>query len=251
MKKILILFDLVLFFASCSSPNEKKKLNFQTFIQGDSGYIQKEEGLKFLLKNKLSDTISRNDLESYWNNIKSNDTIGKFYKFNPNGDYLICFNDYSSKYTFPTLLLVKLKRNGDIDNYETYNHWNYSGCLSEDYEALQKINHFYSLTICSTGSGYGGTHKYFFKDILPQNKTNTIKINLFQGMRGFTVTLNSKLHFSNDSIIVDYNYKQIVEINRIDSTMDNFRVKYFLKDKLWLTADTNNDNKGLLDLSID
>ena len=33
--------------------------------------------------------------------------------------------------------------------------------------------------------------------------------------------------------------------------MDNFRVKYFLKDKLWLTADTNNDNKGLLDLSID
>src|ERR671913_255694 len=119
MKKIKIVFLLLSVISVHFSCSEQRKQisgsgnNLPGFIKNgsssDSGFITKEDGLPYLLKEKLTDTIN-----SFWIHAAINDTIGKFYRVETTGNYLVSTINLSSKLTFETHLLFEISKNGKL-----------------------------------------------------------------------------------------------------------------------------------------
>ena len=86
-EKTILFFSFITALISCNkSINNQSINNFTNLTQSkDSGYFNKQEGIKFLIQNSLIDTNN-----SYWIEINKTDTIAKFYKIKEAGNYIIC-----------------------------------------------------------------------------------------------------------------------------------------------------------------
>lgn len=88
---ILIIVIISLLFACNGKQKESPEKYSNDFLildfDKDSGYVTKEYGLPFLLANSLTDT-----LDSFWNQAKDNDTIGKYYNVKKNWKLHLLFH---------------------------------------------------------------------------------------------------------------------------------------------------------------
>ncbi|RYD80371.1 MAG: hypothetical protein EOP53_08130 [Sphingobacteriales bacterium] len=164
--KILNLIAILSLMCSCQENNNSFRMDTrenQKLISGDSGFIKKADGLNLLISYKLTDTTN-----SFWRQIKDNDTIGKFYKIKETGNYYLCLLDVSSKNNWATHLILELNKNNEIIKTERFTHSNYHCCWKNDYEGFNKYGEYFGLKIFGTGSGYCATYLFLFKELLPQ-----------------------------------------------------------------------------------
>ena len=200
----------------------------------DSGYIVKKKGLDFLVSSALTDTLN-----SYWNQAKDNDTIGKYYKDHASNNYFMCFVDLAKKYSFETHMLIEVNENGEIMKKERFFHGNYSCCWKNYYEGFSKRGKYFCLKTCGTGSGYCASYLYLFKEILPQESQNSIPEEYWSSS-GITQKFTSQMELGNNELTMHYKL-EIGELSdssafRADQTR-TFDVNYFFKNKKWITKD--------------
>ena len=229
--KSIILFS-VFFIWGCATSNENKS-NKNLIFKSDSGYINKKDGLKFLLENKLTDTV-----DSGWKFYGDSDSIGKYYKLKNSDSYLFCTLDLSRKYTFETHLLIKVGSNGEIIDTSRFFHWNYPSCVENQAEVFNRYNNYYGITVCGTGSGYSSSSVYLFKDFVYQEKQNPILLFEYSGMGAQTETTGSDLTIKNDTVKVNYTHQSILETYKREEKTTKFQIIYYQKNGKWVTNDS-------------
>jgi hypothetical protein len=212
-------------------------------LTGDSGYITKRAGLKFLFSQGLTDTADR-----LWKLLKDRDTIGKYYQTIPGGGYLLCLlntdiNAHACHYLFK---ISGRANNKEILSKEKYFHGNYACCWKNDFEGFRKLQDFFYLKTCVTGSGYCGRKFYLFKDIHPQDSLNCIYesnysyfIDKFHSLSS-TIKLNGNnlkiQYIERNGIIKEYKNKDYYDNITQDSLQ--FTVSYCYNNDNWYAADS-------------
>ncbi len=237
MKILILPFIALLLLAFSSRPDNITVAEGKTLIpSGDSGFVTKKEGLHFLLSHGLTDMK-----DSFWYLIKETDTIGKYYKVKESGNYFMCLVDYSRKYTFETHILLKFTPTGKLIKSERFFHNNYACCWDNYYEGFNKIDNYFSLKICGTGSGYCGSRLYIFKDLLPEDRQEAIPQNFLATNGEESQSLNSTMEFQGDQLLVHYE----LEIGKVDDSANfnidstnSFDVKFYFKNNKWITPDS-------------
>jgi hypothetical protein len=171
----------------------------------DSGYILKKNGLRFLVSVGIANTAN-----SFWSNVKSNDTIGKYYYVKRSNSFYICLIDLSSFYPFVTHLLLEVDTMGKILKQESFLHGNNPCCWDNDFEGFNKYGDYFGLKTCGSGSGYCSSYLYLFKEIIPQDKQLQIPISYWTNMcpDGLEESLNSSFNLRNDSLHLDFIFKR-------------------------------------------
>ncbi len=211
----------------------------------DSGYINKKEGLQFLLSNSLSDTAN-----SAWYLMKETDTIGKYYKVNESGNFYLCLIDYSNRYTFETHLIIEVNPSGDVLESERFRHGNYPCCWRNYYDGFNKYGEYFGIITCGTGSGYCASHLYLFKQLISQDEQKSIPEDYWScGPNGEFHSLNSTMEFQQGNLIMhyklDYGKMSLKGKNKVKKTK-SFDAIYTFKDNKW----TTNDSTKLRDLDV-
>jgi hypothetical protein len=209
-------------------------------LNRDSGYITKKVGLIFLVSQSLTDTA-----DSYWNQVSSNDSIGKYYMAAPNKFIIYC-HDYGKNYLGRSSLLFEIYNDGIIPKIIAKERFvgSYNCCS----EGLQKHGKFYSLKLCGTGSGYCESHIYLFNHAIPQNKLTLIPISMsWFGFGGYQ-TLYSSFNLMDTVLDVDYSYKKgtlskdstkLNSMNLNPATFsDRFSLKFIYKNDNWIMKDS-------------
>lgn len=205
-------------------------------LSGDSGYLSKQVLLPYMLSEKVLDTTGSSDL---WSMHPDSAIMGKYYR---NGDnYIICAVIANSP--FESLLLMKVNAEEHVENYAPYIHSNYCNCWNEF--GFGKIDGYFYVNTCGTGTAYTGSYMNFFKDIVPQDSSKSITVFNWQGLMSEDINYqqaNAIYNISNDSIYLNYT---ITEGHRDDSLvitrekiLDTFQVVYFMKAGQWTTNDT-------------
>lgn len=246
MRQLFIITTVILFFA-CNGRQENGATNIlndkvqysKLILSNDSGFVIKKNGLPFLLATSLTDTT-----DSFWNQAKDNDTIGKYYKVRETGSYFYCSIDLTKKYTFETHLLIEINPVGEILKSERYFHGNYPCCWDNYYEGFNKFGDYFGLKTCGTGSGYCASYLYLFKDILPQEKQNSIPQSYWSslGAGGLSQSFSSEMEFKKDKLVLHYK----LEDGELDDS-SNFKIKktktfdvnYVFKNNKWTTNDSS------------
>ncbi len=246
MRQLFILSFVVLFFA-CNSRQQSASINIQNdkfrnsklILSHDSGFVIKKNGLSFLLANALTDTT-----DSFWNQLKDSDTIGKYYKVRETNNYFYCTIDLTRKYTFETHLLIEINTIGDILKSERFFHGNYLCCWDNYYEGFKKYGDYFGIETCGTGSGYCASYLYLFKNILPQEKQNSIPQSYWSslGAGGLSQRFSSEMKFKKDKLVLYYK----IEYGELDDSSNfnikktkTFDIEYLLKNNKWTTNDSS------------
>ena len=228
----------------------KKQL---TFID-DEGFITKEEGLAFLLVNSLIDTTEKS--QKGWNKINPTDTIGRYYRIENSGNYLICL-PYSLNYFQSKHYVIEVTPFGELQKSELY-----------DFGGSYQWNNYYKFfflqngcfLICAQG-GYGAGMYYFrklylFKELVPQDSLTYIregeskifkknkfskKATIIHGYSGWTHVEKNKL-----GILYELYRGKVVKDKKDDKSTFQYNhkvkrlfVEYFYEDGKWSTKDTN------------
>jgi len=225
------------------------KINTNSFrlkLSDDYGYIRKNEGLKFLLSNNLTDT-----LKSYWYQITDNDTIGKYYKKDNSKEYIICLIDLTAKITFETHLLMTINSEGNLIKSERFYHGNYPSCWSNRFEGFKKIGNLYFLKVCGTGSGYSSSKIYIFREIKPQTEQNPIVEGYWSSFSndGLSEYLTSEMEIKNNYILMHYRIEKgelKLNDNFKPKTIKKFDVKYILVNNKWMATDSSELKKLMI-----
>ncbi|MCW3085172.1 MAG: hypothetical protein JWP12_2538 [Bacteroidetes bacterium] len=236
MKIIIFAIALLLITASSLPNNLAFAENNGLVLSGDSGFVIKKDGLRFLLSHALTDTK-----DSFWDQIKNTDTIGKYYKVKKSSNYFMCLIDYSSKYTFETHLLMELTPTGKLIKSQRFFHGHSACCWNNYYEGFNKTGNYFSLKTCGTGSGYCGSYLYIFKNILPQDQQKAIPESYWSTFGENAQSLNSILEFKGNQLVVHYE----LEIGKLDDSTNfnvdstkRFDAKFYFKNNKWITPDS-------------
>ena len=247
---MIFVFIIACSLSSCKDNNRPRMLNLkeaklnQLIQSKDSGYIVKKKGLDFLLSLSLTDTLN-----SYWNQSKDNDTIGKYYKDYASNNYFMCFVDLTKKYSFETHLLMEVKGNGEILKKERFFHGNYPCCWKNYYEGFSKYGEYFRIKTCGTGSGYCASYFYLFKEILSQESQNSIPKEYWSSSL-ITQHLTSQMELKDNELTMHYKLEtgELYDSDfRVNETK-TFDVKYLFKNKKWTTNEESKFNG--LDLSL-
>ncbi|MCP4521434.1 MAG: hypothetical protein GY827_07045 [Cytophagales bacterium] len=137
-------------------------------LKGEKGFITQKQGGEFLKYLSLLDILSTND-------IKENDIIGKYYKIEKTGNYLVCFSRYCPANTFGDHPIVEVSSTGKYVRHEVFRHGNYCSCWSkEPFSGFNKYGEFFEFSSCGTGSGHSSSHLYIFKELKSQESMKSI-----------------------------------------------------------------------------
>ena len=244
MRKQFIMTLVILFFAckgrlvnDLRDIRNDKDRSSKLMLENDSGFVIKKNGLPFLLETSLTDTI-----DSFWNQVKDSDTIGKYYKVSQTGNYFYCSIDLTRKYSFETHLLIEIKPSGEILRFERFFHGNYPCCWDNYYEGFNTFGEYFGLKTCETGSGYCASYLYLFKEILPQDKQNSIPQTYWSsiGAGGLSQSLSSEMEFKKDNLFVYYKLEDGELDDRSNFNIQKIKtleVKYMFKNNTWITND--------------
>ena len=237
MKKIILSTLPLLMIVISSLPNNSvQQANKLLIPTGDSGFVTKKDGLYFLLWHGLTETK-----DSFWNQIKKTDTIGKYYKVKESGNYFVCLMDFSRQYTFETHILLELTPSGKLIKSERFFHSNYACCWENYYEGFNKIGNYFSLKICGCGTDLCLGRLYVFKEILPQDQQQPIPSYSWVNYEGSSTVVNSTLEFKDDQLLMHYEE----DSGRVDDSanfnIDSVKcvdVKFYFKNNKWITPDS-------------
>jgi len=242
MKRNFLYILSILFFA-CNNNATKNESNdnlnnndrYHFVFSKDSGFIKKNEGLRILLSDSLTDTVNTN-----WRWIDKNDTIGNYYKDKTSGDYFVCIIDIQG--TFETHWILEIKPDGSIIKSERYRHGNYGCCWNNYYEGFKKYGDYFGIKICGTGSGFCSSDLYIFKEIRSEDEQKPIpEYHLTLGPNNCFAKLSSLIEFKDDYIIMHYKFEcgklkndSIYQTN----TIEKYDVKYIYIKQFWAAKDT-------------
>jgi len=254
MKQIYLLIFSILFFA-CNNKQQNveasissiEKEYFKLKLVNDSGFIQKKDGLLFLLSHGLTDTT-----DSHLDLMNDKDTIGKYYKVKQTGNFFYCLIGFSEG--FETHILFETKPDGTLLKSERFYHGNYSCCWDNYYEGFNKNGNYFSIKTCGTGSGYCGSHIYLFKNIIAQDQQNSIPEYYWASSVGghdaetdgpICHSLSSTIEFKLDYILMHYKLEKGVLGDSLDfriRSTEKFDVKFIMKNGMWEATDSTKLN---------
>ncbi len=213
-------------------------------FSSDSGFVTKQEGVRFLLSVIPADTS-----RSFWKHVTDSDTIGRYYQQHGSGHYVLCLADYSGVYDFETHLLFEVKADGTVLKAERYYHGNYPCCWNNAYEGFYKMGDFFVMTVCGTGSGYCGSEVYVFRELISQSKQNSIRTHYWfsDPEGGDPRSLYATMECKGGAIIVHYTFEtgsfsedntrfQVAQTERFD-------VSYQFRKGKWKPSNTRNQDK--------
>lgn len=216
MRKFLLVF--ILFFATTSvfaqnSDFDTNRVHLK--LSEQSGFILKDDGLTFLIGNSLIDTTKGS---TRWNKIKQTDTIGKFFKLEINDNYLICL-PYSLDHFSPLFIFVEITSQGEIVKYEIFNLGNYSK-WNYYYKSFSKYKGLFSIEAAGgyNVGGYEYTDLYMFKELVPQDSINKIRIFEWE----ISYRYNFKYKIENIKYYQIYQY-----ILALDSVTQKYTITFF------------------------
>lgn len=196
---------------------------------GDSGYILKNDCISLLIKSNMTD--STNSWKDY---LKTTDTLGKYYKSYLTNNILVCLLDLQSTFNFETHVLLELRPLSTTEYFilkkERYFHGNYSCCWMNNYEGFQKIDDFFTIKTCGTGSAYCSSYLYFFKTVKSQDSIAPIPYELYAGHEDEDTRMSSRFIIQDSAITFAYT----THYNKLDS---NYRVIDTKTEKCTITYD--------------
>ncbi|MGX7668759.1 hypothetical protein [Flavobacterium pedocola] len=239
-----ILTALLLSAASC----RKTAKNFdKSSFRNDSGFVSLKNGKDFLIELNKNDTLGIS-VEK----LNENDTIGKYYKKENSPNTVMYLNDVVNTKLAPSQFLLEIDPNGNIIKSERYINGNYLCCRENKFDGFGKINDYFFLKVCGTGSAYCSGSLYVFKEITPQNDLNEILQSLYSGMcvpyenQFLSCRLTSKIETRPNSLVFHYKYDKDIETesNKFKTKMtENFDVEYISKDNKWIALDSTKLNQ--------
>lgn len=246
IKRIVTLTSFLILTLFLGSNKSHKKVTFhkkdsQTILKGDSGFVSKENGIDWLLKLNKNDSVDLN-----FNGKKSSDTIGKFYKKPNSPNYYVYLSNIINPENYPSHYLFELNANGEILESELFLNGNYLCCVSKELDAFYKIDDYFFIKVCTTGSAFCASEVYAFKDIESKSQ-NPIINTIFNGMclptkNGFLACkLSSSIEIKPNSLIFHYRYDKgsFKKSGKFKTKMsEQFDVEYVQKNKKWMALDS-------------
>lgn len=242
--------DWKIFAQNLNNEISKNQLTFSY----EEDFITKEEGFPFLIANSLIDTTKLKD----WNQIKSTDTIGRYYRIENSDHYLMCL-PYSLDFFKPKYLIIKISSDGQLLKSEKYDFGNIHHWDSYYKDFFKKDPFFY---IVAQGGGiihsYGNL--YLFEELPPQDSILCIPLfediifykNIKFSHKKLIKTYFAPFEISNGELIVIYIFfnGKVKEVKDKD-TIFSFRrfpakkitVKYIYKNKKWITKNSKHLDK--------
>lgn len=222
-----------------TSPHNSLKIKQLLPLSEDSGFVTKKIGLPFLIAHQLTDTTG-----VYWNDLKSNDTIAKYYRLKDNGHFLYCTVDYNPDYIFETRILLELNQSCKILQVERYYNGNYACCWANLYEGFQKYGDYFGIKTCSTGSGFCASNLYLFEKLTPQDSLEPIVTDYYEAMGGADLNprvLKSTFSLKKDELRVNYTLEEGVighdDQFKVQKTK-RFTVPYRRRGISWVAQDS-------------
>ncbi|MFM2226345.1 MAG: hypothetical protein RJA07_2547 [Bacteroidota bacterium] len=235
MQKYYILIYFTIFIFSCFPKKNTNYSNSKLLLNSDSGFITKQIGLQFLIKNNLADTINKN-----WDKITDIDTVGKYYRI-PNSDNYYLFTSVNPN---DEILLSEVDSSGKVFQLKKFYHGNWSCCWKNKFNGFYKFGNFFGIKTCGSGSAYCSSFFYFFKKLTDQDNIKSIPFNVFSsGINGEVLLLNSTFNFSNQNNLF-FEYK--LEKGKTDTNNEikifstkYYKIKFTFLNNNWLTNDSS------------
>ncbi|KQS93080.1 hypothetical protein [Chryseobacterium sp. Leaf394] len=224
----------------------KNNNDFETnTFDGDSGYVSIKSGENLLLE------LNKNDIIDFeYKQLKQSDTIGKYYRKLNSTNFILYLNDITNKKLSPSNFIIEVDSKGKIIKSERYVNGFYLCCWNNKFDGFGKINDYFFIKSCGTGSAFCSAQLYFFKDVTPQENLNPIIKSLFHGMcetngkKWWACSLESTFKTAKDSIIFNYEYKTGISKKRKKyKKIEKFDVVYRLKNNVWVASDTTRINQ--------
>lgn len=220
---------------------EKKAMHQDdTIFKSDSGFVSFKDGKNYLIELNKNDTIDVSEVT-----IKENDTIGKFYKKENSTNYILYLNDLLNTNKAPSQFILEIDSKGEIIKSERYINGFYLCCWNNKFEGFGKINDYFYLKSCGTGSAFCAAELYIFKEVVPQDEINPIIKNVFNGLcyyekrKTLACTLDAKIETKPNSLVFHYEYKKGISRNgKKYKEIEKFDVEYTLINKNWVANDT-------------
>ncbi|WP_191735833.1 hypothetical protein [Chryseobacterium caseinilyticum] len=190
--------------------------------------------------------MNKNDtIDFEYKQLKQSDTIGKYYRKLNSPNYILYLNDITNKKLSPSQFIIEVGSKGKIIKSERYVNGFYLCCWNNKFDGFGKINDYFYIKSCGTGSAFCSTQLYFFKEVTPQENLNPIIKSVFNGMcetngkKWLACTLESTFKTTENSIIFNYEYKSGISKNRKKyKKIEKFDVVYHLKNNVWVASDT-------------
>lgn len=224
----------------------KKNHQDNSIFKADSGFVTFKQGKEYLLELKKNDTIDVS-IES----INENDTLGKFYKKENSANYILFLKDLLNE-TSPCQFILEVDAKGEIIKSERYTNGFYLCCWDSNFDGFGKINDYFYLKSCGTGSAFCATQLYVFKDVIPQDEMNPIIKSVFNGLcyigkkKPMACVLDAKIETKPNSLLFHYEYKKGISRNgKKYKEIENFDIEYTLINKSWVA----NDSTKLYDIA--
>lgn len=216
-----------------------------TIFKSDSGYVSFKDGKKYLLELNKNDTIDV--LEE---TINENDTIGKFYKKENSTNYVLYLNDLLNTKKAPSQFILEMDSKGEIIKSERYINGFYRCCWNNEFEGFGKINDYFYLKTCGSGSAFCSAQLYIFKDVFPQDELSSITKSVYNGLCYFeknktlACTLDSKIETKPNSLLFHYEYKKgVSKKGKKYKEIEKFDVEYKLINNNWEANDDTRLNE--------
>ncbi len=218
------------------------KTNESIFVN-DSGFVSIKNGEKFLLELNNNDSI-----DFGYKKLDLNDTIGKYYKKENSKNYYLFLNDILNVKFGPSQFILEVDAEGNVIRSERFTNGFYLCCWNNKYDGFGKLKDYYFIRSCGTGSGFCSSNIYLFKEILPQEKLNSITQEVFSSTcvgnvkhQPLSCSVTSKIEVKPKSLVFHYKYEKgiITKSNKFKiKETENFDIEYALKDKLWIALDS-------------
>jgi len=243
---ILALLIAGLFYQCNTNATLKTVAEKEYGFEADSGYILKKQAIDILAQADYEyysnkDPKIRDTTDSNAADIKSTDTIGKFYKLK-NGNYLACLEDIIHTDRPAVKVLAELDKSGKVLRSEGYHSGMYFCCWANRYEGFRKYGPYFSVKTCGTGSGHCSTAMHLFKEFTPQDMG--IYTEIFSAWCtdiNIACRYSSTVDIKGDAVTVHYTMQQIHEDDNGTTKVINtekFDIKYIKRENQWIALDS-------------
>lgn len=234
---------------------------FRLKLSPDSGYINANDALCFLLNNRLVDTAGGTSLENHiryqytfelfedfhtgqykYLYNEPNDTIGKYYALTKSGDYIAAIALSTD------ILLLELGSQGELINYHFYGYRDYSCCWNGIDDVLRKYESYFGFISCNAKSTFCSSYVTLFKDELVLYD-NCIPLFEFSEAKGDNTpghALRSSMKIKGDQLLMRYSLEKFIEDdlgNRKIISTEKFTVSYVYRNHRFETEEEHKFDK--------
>ncbi len=173
--KSFLLFITIFFLFTLNRPIIAQEVQFDTInnkliLNGEMGYITKEVGFPFLLRNKL---ITKSTGYGEWKEINPQDTIGKYFKIDSCNHYLVCLPKYLDRFS-PKYWFFELDSTSQIIKKEIFNlgnmEWDYY------YKEFRKYREFFYFSIHHGDYDHYSIDVVYFNQLTPLDSLDKIRV---------------------------------------------------------------------------